>query len=365
MLEATLAPVATPSRRRRGKLVLEIRQDASLVWRAAILSSAVVFGLLISAAILILAGVPAASLLKEFVVETLLDPQSLRSVLFVAGPFTIVGLAASIAFRAGFWNFGLEGQMIWGAIAATYISMHHVGAESVRLPLMLVAAMTAGVAWIMIAAFLKMRCGVNEIISTLLLGYIASYFLVYLLYGPWLDPRDGFPHSPPFAASERLPELPGDISSAVPLAILAVCFVGWFVHLSRAGLYLRFIQDNDLAALAVGVPIGVVSFLAIGMSGALAALAGAVIVTGQEGRLTYSFYSGDGFSGILIAFLSSNRPFAVVCVATLVAMLFVDGQSLQVFYQIPGSMVQVIEAVIVFCVAAAEFFLRHRMRWIR
>jgi simple sugar transport system permease protein len=108
-----------------------------------------------------------------------------------------------------------------------------------------------------------------------------------------------------------------------------------------------------------------VTLLAIGLSGALAGIGGAVIVTGQEGRLTYSFFSGYGFSGILIAFLGRNHPFAVLAVAVLVAMLFVAGQNLQVFYQIPGSMVQVIEATIVLCVASADFFLRHRLHRVR
>jgi general nucleoside transport system permease protein len=205
---------------------------------------------------------------------------------------------------------------------------------------------------------------VNEIISTLLLNYIAMYFLIYLLYGPWLDPRDGFPHSPNYAPFERLPEWSG-FSSVVPLAAGATLLIAWLVLVSRVGLYMRFINDNWLASLVVGVPMGPVTFVAIALSGALAGFGGEAILTGTEGRLTYSYFPGYGFSGVLIAFLARNNPFAVFAVSLLVAILFVAGQNLQIFFQLPGSMVQVIEAIMVFSVASAEFFLRHRVHWVR
>jgi general nucleoside transport system permease protein len=368
MLEkAAITNVGVPAKAslRLGKFILEIRQEVTVAEQAAILGGFILLGLLISALILIASGVPAKSLADEFILDIVSDPQSVQSILVIAAPLTIIGLAAAIAFRVGFWNLGLEGQMIWGGIAGAYLSLHHVGPDSTRLFTMFVAAAAAGALWVLLAAFLKLRFGVNEIISTLLLGYIAMYFLIYLLYGPWLDPRDGFPHSPHFASFERLPALPGGISSAVPLAIVAVILVAWLVHVSRAALYMQFIRNNGLVALATGVPVRTVTLLAIGLSGALAGVGGEVILTAQEGRLTYTFYPGYGFSGILIAFLARNHPFVVLGVAVLIALLFVAGQNLQVFYQIPGSMVQVIEATIVLCVASAEFLLRHRLHWVR
>ncbi|RZA26522.1 MAG: ABC transporter permease, partial [Proteobacteria bacterium] len=101
------------------------------------------------------------------------------------------------------------------------------------------------------------------------------------------------------------------------------------------------------------------------LSGALAGVAGFIVSAGQEGRLTQSFYQGYGFSGILIAFLARNNPFAAAIVALLVAMLFVAGRNLQVFYQIPFSMVQLIQAILVICVASSDFFIRHRLRRIQ
>ncbi|KFE52760.1 ABC transporter permease [Pseudomonas syringae] len=362
---------ATPSPKPRGqpllarRYALEIRQQLAWYWQALIIALALVVGLGISAAILVGAGVPAEELLNEFVVLTVLDPQNFKSVLFQAAPMILVGLAGCMAFRARFWNLGLEGQMIWGGIGATAISLFEVGPPAIRLPLMLAAAMICGVLWTLAPVLLKLRLKVNEIISTLMLNYIAANFLLHLLYGSWKDPRDNFPYSPAFRSFERLPDLFDGYNAAILLAGLVTLFTLWFIGISRAGLYLRFVDANPRVASAVGVPVRKMIIGTVLLSGALAGIAGFIVTAGQEGRLTQAFYQGYGFSGILIAFLARTNPLAATIVALLVAMLFVAGRSLQVFYQIPFSMVQLIQAILVICVASSDFFIRHRMRRIQ
>jgi ABC-type uncharacterized transport system permease subunit len=345
------------------RFALELRQQMAWHRQALILGVSLIIGMGVSAAILVAAGVPANELLNEFVLQTLFDKQSLQAVLFQAAPMILVGIAASMAFRARFWNLGLEGQMIWGAIGATAISFFDVGPATLRLPLMLVMAMTFGLLWALAPTLLKLRLGVNEIISSLMLNYIASNFLLHLVYGTWKDPKDSFPYSPQFRAFERLPEWFGNVSTAaIGLALVVALLAWWFVGISRAGLYLRFVDANPRMADAVGVPVRRMIFSAVLLSGALSGIAGFVIVAGQEGRLTQAFYAGYGFSGILIAFLARNNPLAATVVAVLVAALFVAGRNLQVFYQIPFSMVQLIQAIVVICVASSDFFIRHRIR---
>jgi len=362
---------ATPSPKPRGqpllarRYALEIRQQLAWYWQALIIALALVVGLGISAAILVGAGVPAEELLNEFVVLTVLDPQNFKSVLFQAAPMILVGLAGCMAFRARFWNLGLEGQMIWGGIGATAVSLFEVGPPAIRLPLMLAAAMICGVLWTLAPVLLKLRLKVNEIISTLMLNYIAANFLLHLLYGSWKDPRDNFPYSPAFRSFERLPDLFDGYNAAILLAGLVTLFTLWFIGISRAGLYLRFVDANPRVASAVGVPVRKMIIGTVLLSGALAGIAGFIVTAGQEGRLTQAFYQGYGFSGILIAFLARTNPLAATIVALLVAMLFVAGRSLQVFYQIPFSMVQLIQAILVICVASSDFFIRHRMRRIQ
>ncbi|PKU23445.1 ABC transporter permease [Telmatospirillum siberiense] len=356
--------MASPSFLPAGRLNLEIRTNLAMGRQMLILVGAALIGILVSAAILVAAGVPFGELLSEFVIQTLLDPASRQAVLAQAGPLVLVGLAGSVAFRTRFWNLGLEGQMIWGSIAATALSVFDFGPPGVRLPLMLAAAATAGLAWSGLAFYLKERFRVNEIISTLLLNYVALYLLLDLLYGAWQDPKDSFPHSPQFRDFERLPDWGWPIHGELLLALLATVAVFWLLSLSRFGLYIRFVHENKGAARALGVPVRAVMLASVLLSGALAGWGGFIITDVQEGRLTQSFFDGYGFSGILIAFLARNNPLAAAMVAVLIAVLFVTGQSLQIFYQIPFSMVQLIEAIIVMTVAASEFLIRHRLRWV-
>ena len=331
------------------------------------LALSLLLALALSVAILVWAGVPAGDLFDEMVVETLLDAQNFQSVLVQAAPLMLVGVGAAMAFRVNFWNLGLEGQMMCGGIAATAVSLWHVGPDSLRLPLMAVAAAAAGCLWVGLPTWMKLRLGLNEIISTLLLNYIAFYGLLDLIYGPWKDPVDNFPHSPAFAPQERLPDLmlPGlgfTVNAALPLSFVLALLAWWLVRSTRFGMYMRFVQANARMSQAVGVKVRAITVGAVLISAALCGLAGFATLSGQEGRLTGTFYDGAGFSGILIAFLARNNPLGAVVVAVLIGMLFVSGQSLQVFYQIPISMVQLIEAIIVLFVAASEFFIRYRVR---
>lgn len=357
-------PAASTVRQPRAarRYALEIRQHMAWHWQALILATAIGVGLLLSAAILVAAGVPAGELLNEFIVQTFFDGQNFRAVLFQAAPMILVGLAGAMAFRARFWNLGLEGQMIWGAIGATAVSFFEIAPPSLRLPLMFVAALAAGLLWVLGPALLKLKLGVNEIISTLMLNYMAANFLLHLVYGSWKDPKDNFPYSPQFRAFERLPDLFAGVNSAILLAAIVALLGWWLVGVSRAGLYLRFVDANPRMAQAAGVPVARVVYGAVLLSGAMAGLAGFAVAAGQEGRLTQAFYQGYGFSGILIAFLARNNPLAATVVALMVAALFVTGRSLQVFYQVPFSMVQLIQAVIVVCAASSDFFIRHRLR---
>jgi simple sugar transport system permease protein len=357
-------PSAPPAGgQRRGRLTLDIRQHLSPWKQAAFLAGSLAVGLAISVGILAVAGIAPGTLAAEL--ATVFNTQSLRAVLVQAAPLALVGLAAGLAFRVGFWNLGLEGQMIFGGIAATGVAIYGIGPDSMRLVVMGIAAAAGGLGWVLTTAWLKLRFRVNEIIATLLLNYVAVYFLFHLLYGAWQDAKTAFPQSTPFRPFERLPEIGFGINSAIIIAIAAIVVAVWIVHLSRAGFYMRFIRANPAMANVVGQPIRAVTLGAVAASGAAAGLAGFVNISAQEGRLTQSFFDGYVFSGVLIAFLSRNDPVIVAVVSFLIAVLFVTGQTLQVFYQIPFTMVQLIEAIIVISVASSEFLIRHRIRWTR
>jgi general nucleoside transport system permease protein len=357
------APMSKPTHRRLGRLTLDIRQQLSPWKQAGFLAGSLAIGLAISVAVLDVAGIAPGTLFSEL--AGTLNADSLRAVLVQAAPLVLVGLGASLAFRIGFWNLGLEGQMVFGGIGATGVSIYAIGPEPARLVIMGLAAAAGGMLWVLLAAWLKLRFRVNEIIATLLLNYVATYFLFHLLYGAWQDSKTAFPQSTPLRPFERLADIGYGVNGGLVVAIAAVALAGWLVHLSRAGFYMRFISANPAMSKVVGVPIRAITVGVVAASGAAAGLAGFVNVAGQEGRLTQSFFNGYVFSGVLIAFLSRNDPIVVAVVGFLVAVLYVTGQTLQVFYQIPFTMVQLIQAIIVIAVASSEFFIRHRIRWTR
>ncbi|ACD18615.1 ABC transporter permease [Paraburkholderia phytofirmans] len=363
---ASLEATPTPRRACRTSLLarryaLELRQETPRRKQAVVLAFSVTVGLAVCVAILMTAGISASDLFNEFIVETLGDADNFRAVLFQAAPMVMVGLAAALSFRAKFWNLGLEGQMVWGAIGATAVALADAGTPETRLWLMGAAALVCGALWTVLPLLLRMRLGISEIISTLMLNYVAANLLLNLVYGQWKDPRDSFPHSRNFLAAERLPSIASGYSSAILLAVLFALAAWWFLHRSRAGIYVRFVNVNARAAEAMGVPVRNVVAGVVLLSGALAGFAGFTVTAAQAGRLTQDFYSGYGFSGILIAFLARNNPIAASVVALLVAALFVTGRSLQVLYQIPFSMVQLIQAILVIVVAASDFFTRYRL----
>ncbi len=357
--------MGTPARP-RGRFSLEIRQHMPPWQQALVLTGCILAGLAVGTAILIASGVGISDLASEFGPSIFANPRNLSAVLVQAAPLLIVGLSAAVAFRVRFWNIGIEGQMIFGSIAATAVAIDDLGPPQVRLLLMMFAAAVAGMLWILVPVLLRLRLGINEIISTLLLNYVAFHFLQHLLYGSWRDPKSSFPNSQQYEIGDRLGLIGWEnLTYALPLALVLMLLCWWLLGVSRFGFFTRFAQANPRMASAVGLPVGVVVLTSALVSGALSGIAGFAISAGVEYRLTQYFFVGYGFSGILIAFLARNNPLGAVFVSLAVAVLFVVGQSLQVFYQIPGSMVQLIQAIIVIAAAVSEFFVRYRLRWIR
>ena len=346
----------------RARTRLEIRQHMPAWQQALIIAAGFLIGCAASAVILIVSGVSVADLVHEFGTSIFSSSKSMSAVVVRAAPLLLAGLSASVALRVRFWNIGIEGQMIFGSIAATAVVVYGIGPVPLRIFTMAVFAIVGGAAWIVVPALLRLRLGINEIISTLLLNYVAFDFLLHLLYGSWKDPSSNFPHSTPFGATEKLGLLGWEgVTYAAPLALVLSVACWWLLNVSRFGFFTRFAQANPRMAGAVGLPLSSILLGSALLSGALSGIAGFVVTAGLEYRLTQSFFTGYGFSGILIAFLARCNPIGAVAVSFLVAVLFVVGESLQVFYQISSSMVQLVQAVIVIGVAGSEFFIRYRI----
>lgn len=348
---------------RRRRLAIEVRQRINVYRHLAVILGAVAFGLGVCVAILVGHGVEIGSIYEEFVVFTFFNAAGISSVVVESIPLVLVGLGAAMAFRVNFWNIGIEGQMFMGAIGASIIALFNIGPEFLRLPLMLIFSVAFGMLWALGPALLKVRLNVNEVISTLLLNYIAYYFVLNQLFGVWKDPRDKFPHGEQYEIAERLPAIGWEqVHYGIVVVALAVVFIWWLVERSRFGISSRFVGVNPRMALAVGLPVSMITAGSAIASGGLAGSAGFVIAAATEYRLTFTMAAGYGFSGIVIAFLAGNRPIPTLLVAFLMGSLYVAGESMKVFYSLPDALVGLIQAIIVLSVAASEFFVRYRLR---
>lgn len=348
---------------RSRRLALEVRQRIPPLHRASIIVAALMVGLGICVALLVGRGVGLASIYEEFIAFTFFKATGISTVIVQSTPLVLAGLSAALAFRVNYWNIGIEGQLFMGVIGATLIAIFDVGPESLRLALMLVAAIGFGSAWAFLPAVLKVKLNVSEVITTLLFSYIAFYFVLNQVYGPWQDPKDKFPHSEQYDAVERLPLIGWEqVHYGIVVSAAAVVFMWWLIERSRFGVQSRFVGTSPRMALAMGLPVGVIVASSALLSGGMAGAAGFVIATATEFRLTPAMAAGYGFSGIVIAFLAGNRPIATLAVAFLMGGLYVAGESMKVFYNLPDALVGLIQAIIVLSVTASEFFIRYRLR---
>ncbi len=280
-------------------------------------------------------------------------------------PLAICGIAVALSFRMKIWNIGAEGQIYLGALAtAAVVRYAYVESFPVMIVLMLAAAAAAGAFWGGIAGYLRARWNVNEIITTLMLNYVAIHLSDYFVYGPWRDPAGlGFPMTAPFPPAARLPVL-GDtrVHVGILIALVLVLLYRVVLRWTRWGFEIRVIGENPKAADYAGIPFLRNAVLVMAVSGALAAIAGMGEIAGLQGRLQTGLSPGYGYTAIIVAWLARLNPWGIFAVSFFMGGLFVGGESLQVVMRLPLSSVQVIQGLILFFVLASEFFRVYRIR---
>lgn len=345
------------------RLVLAPRLAVAPRITALALAAGIAVGLLLAALTLIAIGLPPRALIDEFVLYAFAPSGGLATTLTRAIPLVLVGLSAAVALRIRFWNIGMEGQLWLGAVAATAVAITDIGPSFLRLPLMAVAAALAGAAWCLLPALAKVRLRAEEVITTLLLNYVAYLFVQQLLYGPWRNGETGFPVSDAFEPGvERLGLVGfGGLHWGLLLALAATAFAWAFCMVGRTGLLMRAVAVNPLAARAAGIHVGRTILLAAAVSGALAGLAGFCVVAGQEYKLTQFIGRDYVFPAIVIAYLGRTNPIGAAVAGIAMAGLYTAGDSLKAFYQIPLSIITTIQAVLLLSVAAFDFLPRYRL----
>ncbi len=288
-----------------------------------------------------------------------------------ATPIILTALACSVAFRMKLWNIGAEGQFIMGAFGASAIVLTQaLPPESSRwvfIPVMMVAGMAAGAIWGFIPGYLKAKFNVNEIISTLMLNYIAVSWVDFWIFAVWTEA--GFQMSPKFPVNTWLPRL-ADYAQLIPvfrgltthmgllIGIVAAFLLWLVVFRSRWGYEIRLIGDNPQAAKYAGIDISRNTIWVMMLSGALAGLGGMSEVSGMVHRLqTAPIAAGYGFTGIIVAWLAKLNPVVIILVSILFGALILAGREIQ-----PSGVPKMIQGIILVCLIASDFMLRYRIR---
>ena len=286
----------------------------------------------------------------------------LSATLVRAVPLILTGLAVAWAFSAGVFNIGVEGQFIVGAAAATATALALPSAGALALVAALLTGALAGAAWAGVAAWLRARFAVLEVISTIMLNFLALQLLSYLVHGPLGDPKGIYPQSPSLSPATRLPYIIPDTRLHLGFVIaLLACAIAWVVKTRlAAGFRLRLVGANpDAAHIAGLVSVKRVTTTAFLVSGAIAGLAGAVEVTGVTYALYESISPGYGYTAIAVALLANLNPAAVIVSGIGFGALEAGAAAMQRDAGVPAVIASVIEALIILVLAAAQ-----RRRWL-
>ena len=288
----------------------------------------------------------------------------LSETLVKATPLILCGLSVALCLKMRLWNIGAEGQYVVGFLAATLIALHFPQfGWPVLLPLMGIAAVLAGGIWAGIAGLLKARLGVNEIITTLLMNWIAILLSQYFAYGP-LKGTDGFPYSAEFCPAACLARIGWHrVNAGLILAVVAAAVFYWIFRRTVWGFEIGVIGDNEKAARGAGMKIEKNIVLVLFIAGALAALAGFTEAAGIEHRITPHTAAGYGYIAILVAWLARTNPLLVVLVSALFGGLATGGEMIQISMGVPLSVIMILEGAILFFLLAGDMMLNYRVKF--
>jgi ABC-type uncharacterized transport system permease subunit len=348
------------------RLVIEKRLGYSRLIAFLVPIASVVLALLAGAVLLALAGANPWATYKAMALGAFGEKYNISETMVKAIPLMLCGLGVSVAFRMLFWNIGAEGQLAVGGIAASGVALFWADRipAPLLLPAMVIAGFLGGALWGLIPALLKAHLRVNEIITTLMMNYIAILWVEHLFYGPWKDPQGyGFPGTAQFPKVGWLPRLPGTrIHLGLAFALMAALFIWIVLRRTKWGYEIRVIGENPRAANYAGIDIVRNTILVMVLSGGLAGLAGMSEVAGISHRLQKGLTVGYGYTAIIVAWLGKLNPWGVLVVAILLAGLLVGGDQIQITMQLPAAVALVLQGAILFFVLGGDLFTKYRIR---
>jgi general nucleoside transport system permease protein len=317
--------------------------------------AAVLIALAVSALLLQLNGFPGADVVNVMVLGAFADKRSIAEVLLKATPLILIGVGLCVAFRCSIWNIGAEGQLYAGASAATASGVSFAALPAwLHIALILVAGAIAGALWAALAGLLRVYFRASEVVTTIMLNYIAIIFTSYLVTGPLKDPAVPYPQSAKLARDLWLPRFlpPTRLHIGILIAVALAAAVYVFLFRSSAGYAVRVVGLNPRAAAYAGVNVAKNVLIAMAISGGLAGLAGAIEIDGVNYRLYQDISPGYGFEGIAVALLANNNPLAAIASGVLFAALRSGSEIMQISAQVPQVLVFIIQGLVILSVVA-------------
>jgi simple sugar transport system permease protein len=351
------------------RLRLEARTETArwLVVATPLLAAALTLlsGIVLFAAL----GYDPGQALTSFFVKPVENLYGVTELLVKATPLLLCALGLAVGFRGGVWNIGAEGQLTMGAVAAGGLALAFHGAEpGWLLPAMVLAGASGGAAWAAIPAFLRARFNTNEILTSLMLTYVAVQFLGYLVHGPWRNPQGfNFPQTRDFGEGAIIPLLMEGtrLHLGVILAAIAV-FAAWLLlDRSYLGFQIRVSGLAPRAAAYAGYPVSRIVWTGFLAGGAMAGLAGMMEAAGPIGKLQPLISPGYGFAAIIVAFLGRLNAFGILLASLLVALLYLGGETAQIDLKVPPAVTGVFQGLLLFFLLGSDFLTRYRLKLVR
>lgn len=336
------------------------------------LSPFIAFALMVVAGAIIFAALgknPVVGLYAYFI-DPLTEVWSLHELSIKAAPLILIAVGLSVCFLSSNWNIGAEGQFTMGAIAGSVIPLYFPDLQNAAvLPLMLIFGAVGGALYAGIPAILKARFNTNEILTSLMLVYVAQLILDWLVRGPWRDPAAmSFPQAPPFHSWAIVPELfpmSGRANWGIVFAVVAAIGIWFMMSRTLKGFEVKVIGQSPRAGRFGGFSTTQTIIFAFLVSGALAGLAGITEVSGAIGRLQPSISPGYGFAAIIVAFLGRLNPLGIVAAGFVLALSYLGGEAAQIAIGVTDKTVRAFQGMLLFFVLACDTLIHYRVRLVR
>ena len=365
-------PKVFPAKEREpGMIRLEKRPQPSRLWASVTPFMAVVLTMIAGGVLFAILGKDPFLAIKTIFYDPILGEFAwyYRGQLLVkAGPLILIAVGLSLGYRAGIWNIGAEGQYIIGAICGAAVGLAFYPASYWYIfPLMVIAGAAGGFVWAMIPAILKTRFNTNEILVSLLLVYVAEQLLASMALGLLRNPEGaGFPGSRNLKNYEAAsnPELIAGtgLHWGVVAAFIAVILAYVLLNRHMLGFQIRLAGQSPRAARFAGVRPKLLVVFCLGVSGALAGLAGMFEVSGPAGQISIDFNSGYGFTAIIVAFLGRLHPVGILLAGLLLALTYIGGEAAQANLGLPAAAIQAFQGMLLFFLLAVDVLANYRIR---